>query len=194
MNKQEIINFYNESCKDSKFGWEASRWFSEESQYERFVVASSFITSECSILDVGCGTGDFYEFLISRYRNIKYKGIDFSDIMIKKAKEKYNSNFENVDLLEINEKFDCVFALGAFNLQTNEHEEYIKNHLNKCFNCCNNKCVIFIKDDSCIEKYEQMKYYKPEEVLKLALSITPHVLLSTSFLPNEITLCMYKVN
>ena len=193
MDKQEIINFYNESCKDSKFGWQASKWFSEESQYERFAIAASFLLPEHSILDVGCGTGDFYEFLASRYKNIKYKGVDFSNAMIEKAKEKYNSNFENIDLLEINEKFDCVFALGTFNLQMNDHEKYIKQHINKCFECCNNKTIIFLKDNSCIEKYEQIKYYCAEDVLKLALSITPHVLLSTCFLPNEITLCMYKI-
>lgn len=194
MDKQEIIKFYNESCENSKSGWEASRWFSEESQYERFAVAAGFLLPECSVLDVGCGTGDFYEFIKSRYKNIKYKGIDFSESMIKKAQEKYQSNFENKDLIDINEKFDCVFALGTFNLQTTNHEEYIKNYLKKCFDCCNNRTIIFVKDNSCVEQYQQMKYYEPEEILKLALSLTPHVLLSTSFLPKEITLCMYKIS
>ena len=194
MDKQEIIKFYNESCENSTSGWEASRWFSEESQYERFAIAAGFLLPECSVLDVGCGTGDFYEFIKSRYKNIKYKGIDFSESMIKKAQEKYKSNFENKDLIDINETFDCVFALGTFNLQTENHKEYIKNYLKKCFDCCNSRTVIFVKDNSCVEKYEQMKYYEPEEILKLALSLTPHVLLSTSFLPKEITLCMYKIS
>ena len=72
MDKQEIIKFYNESCENSTSGWEASRWFSEESQYERFAIAAGFLLPECSVLDVGCGTGDFYEFIKSRYKNIKY--------------------------------------------------------------------------------------------------------------------------
>ena len=193
MNKQEIINFYNESSEKSKFSWEASRWFSEESQYERFAVAGSFLMPDCSVLDVGCGQGDFYKFIKSRYKNIKYKGIDFSESMIKKAKEKYSATFEKEDILENNEQFDCVFALGTFNLQVEKQQEYIKSHLKKCFDCCLNRVVICIKDNSCIEKYEQMYYYNPADVLKLSLDITSNVLLSTSFLPSEIVLCMYKI-
>jgi|688.fasta_scaffold22242_8 SAM-dependent methyltransferase len=192
MNKEQIIKFYNESCENSEVGWQASRWFSEESQYERFVVAGSFLFPNCSVLDVGCGQGDFYEFIKCRYKNIKYKGIDFSKSMILKAKEKYKKDFENKDLLEVNEKFDCVFALGAFNLQVENQREYIKNHLEKCFECCNNRAVIFLKGNQPIEEYEQMCYYSPVEILELSLSITPNTLISTSFLPNEITVCLYK--
>ena len=193
MNKQQIIKFYNDSCEDSEFGWQASRWASEESQYERFAIAASFLLPNCSVLDVGCGTGDFYEFLKSRYKGIRYKGVDFSELMIEKAKQKYNSNFENADLSNIKEKFDYVFALGTFNLKSDEDQSlYFRNNIEKCFDLCEKRCVIFIKGDSSIAKYEDIHYYCPIEIMKSALSITPHVLISTSFLPYEITLCMYK--
>ena len=59
-----------------------------------------------SVLDVGCGRGDFGNYLLSMYPNINYTGIDLNPVMIDVGKFKYvNLNNFNLQL----EKFDSTY-------------------------------------------------------------------------------------
>jgi cyclopropane fatty-acyl-phospholipid synthase-like methyltransferase len=189
---ENISKFYDQSCENSKHGWQASRWQSEDDQFERFVASSASLHSNCSILDVGCGQGDFYEFIRSRYKGIEYKGIDVSEKMIIKAKEKHG-NFENKDILNFNEKFDYVFALGTFNLCVENQYEYLIEHINKCFSCCKKAIAIALTSEASDIKYERpIYYYCPKKVLDLALQVSPYISINTAILPSEIILSIYK--
>lgn len=190
---ENIPKFYDQSCEDSKYGWQASRWQSEDDQFERFVAASiSLLHSNCSILDVGCGQGDFYDFIRSRYKGIEYKGIDVSEKMITKAKEKHG-NFENKDILNFEESFDYVFALGTFNLCTSDQYEYLTKHIKKCFECCKKSLVVALTSEASEVKYERpIYYYCPRKVLDLALQVSPYISINTAVLPSEIILSIYK--
>jgi len=191
---ENISKFYDDACENSKYGWQASRWQSEDNQFERFVASAvSLLHSNCSILDVGCGQGDFYDFIKSRYKGIEYKGIDVSKNMTLKAKEKHG-NFENKDLLSFNESFDYVFALGTFNLSVEgDQYDYLNNHISKCFDCCKKATVVVLTSECSEIKYERpIYYYSPRRVLDLALNITQYLSINTANLPSEIILSLYK--
>lgn len=84
----------------------------ENLQYRVYTAAAYGIvqTGTESILDVGCGRGDFGYYLLSMYPNLRYKGIDFNSIMIDVGKHKY-SNLNNFNL-EIG-KFDTQYPSDA---------------------------------------------------------------------------------
>lgn len=75
-----------------------------------------------SILDVGCGTGDLYEYLL-QFDQVKYLGIDVFEEGVKKAQQKFPAgkfiveDFLTADL----EKSDFVFSSGA--LTTKLHSD-----------------------------------------------------------------------
>ena len=70
-----------------------------------FVESIKKISSEEKILDIGCATGNLTELLGEKTRNII--GIDLDKELLKEAKDKHpNLNFENMNMLEINEKFE----------------------------------------------------------------------------------------
>ena len=87
-----------------------------------------------SILDVGCGRADLYEFLRAIYTNnkINYIGIDSNANILQIAERKYpilqkrliNSDILSYDSEFINYEHDWVFASGIFNLQ--EHSDQIE--------------------------------------------------------------------
>ena len=87
-----------------------------------------------SILDVGCGRADLYEFLRTVYPNneIDYIGIDSNANILQIADRKYpilqkrliNSDILSYDSEFINFKHDWVFASGIFNIQ--EHSDQIE--------------------------------------------------------------------
>ncbi len=70
-----------------------------------FVESIKKINSKEKMLDIGCATGNLTELLGEKTRNII--GIDLDKELLKEAKDKYpNLNFENMNMLEINEKFE----------------------------------------------------------------------------------------
>lgn len=70
--------------------------------------------SHHSILDVGCGTGDLYEYLL-QHEDITYTGVDIFEAGVKKAQQKFpDGHFIVQDFLTMkNAKYDFVFSSGA---------------------------------------------------------------------------------
>lgn len=63
----------------------------------------------CTLLEVGCATGEFYRYLMSRYPKISYAGCDISEVALERARHKFGSdkrflltdpNLEAVEQLE----------------------------------------------------------------------------------------------
>jgi 2-polyprenyl-3-methyl-5-hydroxy-6-metoxy-1,4-benzoquinol methylase len=90
MKKLDIIRTYYETnlSKDLPeygiLGWE-----SEEAQRLRFDILLSAVSLEGkALLDVGCGTGNLLEHILSKGINVKYTGVDLLDKMVGIAKRK----------------------------------------------------------------------------------------------------------
>jgi len=58
----------------------------ERIEMERFQKTADFIKDGASVLDLGCGKGEFLQFLKSKKQNCKLMGIDFSSSAIEYAK------------------------------------------------------------------------------------------------------------
>jgi SAM-dependent methyltransferase len=94
-------------------------WNSKESQYLRFQQLSGILSiNHFDILDYGCGTGEYVNYLTTNKYNFEYCGYDISDEMIKKAKEKFEdfNNTQFVTQFE-NRIFDYSIASGIFNVK-----------------------------------------------------------------------------
>jgi len=83
----------------------------------------SYIKEGERVLDLGCGTGRLYEIFsvqggsASGRKNIDYTGIDFSENLIRIAKEKYGDKFIVGDILSLpfsNDYFESVWAIAVF--------------------------------------------------------------------------------
>lgn len=189
----DIAEFYNNLCANYQESWQAAGWQSEENQYANFVLISSIISPNSSVLDVGCGQGDFYNLI--KNKKINYCGIDISESMIKKAKLKNpNANFTQKDFLkEKFENFDYVVASGAFSFQTENQYEYIEKCIRSCYNLSNKASAITMTSELADVKYEEpLFYYNPVKILEITLKFTPYIIINTSSLPNELVLFMFK--
>jgi len=92
-----------------------------------FVESIKKISSEEKILDIGCATGNLTELLGEKIGNVV--GIDLDKELLKEAKDKHpNLNFENMNMLEVNEKFeensfDRVVSFGNTLVHLDSREE-----------------------------------------------------------------------
>ncbi len=82
---------------------EALGWRHADSQRLRFeAIAHAADFNGCSVLDVGCGTGDLKAFLDERFTALRYLGVDQMPDFIDSARARYA------------EQGDTAFVLGAF--------------------------------------------------------------------------------
>src|SRR5215813_5066045 len=85
--KQNVIDYFEKCLAKHGNTPQGVDYNGRESQYERFdILASIDPLRGKRILDVACGLGHFYDFLIERkMQPLKYKGVDISPMMIEGA-------------------------------------------------------------------------------------------------------------
>lgn len=95
-------------------GWTSSDKIENFEQFLKICEYADFPIQQASVLDVGCGTGDF-AFFLQKYGVKKYVGIDIFENAVKKARLKYPfADFLVGDFLELKlEKYDFVYSSGA---------------------------------------------------------------------------------
>lgn len=79
------------------------------------------LNNSMSILDIGCGNGQFYEFIKKHY-NCKYYGIDLSENQIDNCKKKYGESFfECADMhtFKTHQKFDVCYLIESIGYSNN---------------------------------------------------------------------------
>lgn len=128
------------------------------------------------VLDVGCGTGNFSIKLAKM--GCKVVGIDVSEEMLKKAREKVKAEgldieFHEMDIYDLNfedNSFDAVFSMAAF-----EFIEYPEKAIDELFRVAKNDSEILIgtiSRDSSWGRLYLSKEYQENSVFKYAHFIT----------------------
>ncbi len=126
MTKDKIIEsveqYYTDKVKKHGATPQGVDWNSNESQYIRFEQLFKVVDKNApyTLLDYGCGYGEFVHFLNYKNTHPYYTGFDISDEMIRVAKQKHAENsrvtFVN-NLQNASPSFDYVVASGIFNVK-----------------------------------------------------------------------------
>ena len=103
-----------------------------------------------SLLDIGCGQGDFL--LQIKNENLKTFGIDISNEQIKICKQK-NLNASCIDINEVNDKYELVSAV--FDVLNYIPKDTLENFLNATYSVLN-KDGYFILDVNSLFGFEEV--------------------------------------
>ncbi len=165
----------------------------QKMRFELFV--SNHDLDKCSLLDVGCGTGDFLYHLMKHDLNVSYTGTDISEKMIESCTARFpENNFLHIDINEISEsdKFDFVVSFGVYNIKTDSAWDILKTYTEQQFSLCNKAAHISILTDRYSGFDPHIQSWRAEEVLKMALEITPYVSIRHDYLPNDFSITLYR--
>ncbi len=201
--KNRYLKRYNRRLNEfghdpRSLGWSGGK----ERQLTRFEAISSilgFINGDVtSILDVGCGFGDFGSFIKTHDRSIKYTGLDINKNLIAVA-EQNNSvcgNFLCGTLEELSQDIcthDLVIASGIFNLklQNQHNEKHIFDTLSLMFENCNLGIAADFMTDRVDWMRDEAFHLKPERALEMALTLSKKAVLRHDYLPYEY--CLYII-
>jgi SAM-dependent methyltransferase len=194
MNIQQIAELYDRRCEVSEFSWQASAWASETDQYGRYVLASSIVTPNSSVLDLGCGQGDILGFLRERRLGKTYTGVDVSPRMVMAAK-RFGDYFICGDLLSTPlDRHDHVMALGTFSVSHDDPYRYLSDGILRCLELCEKSvCVTFLTEgaENTFDD-DRLFYYNPVRAFEICLDLCKKVVFDTGSLSCEALVFLYK--
>ena len=170
-----------------KYGDDAgsAQYSSKDSQYLRFkYLAEIADLDKQTILDYGCGTGAFYDYLLKIKKNPKkYIGIDIVDEFLIHCKKKFPKGvFLKPNEIE-NYEYDFGFASGIFNNIRDDNKEFWRKTIKKLFKRCK-KGIAFNMMSEYVDYYDKDLYYEsPEEAFKFVKNeVTPYVNLRHNYI------------
>ncbi len=197
INKDSIISYYEKTFKDNKGGFASLAWGSRKSQERRFEILSQVAPlMGASVLDVGCGLGDFYGWACRTGLQISYKGIDITPCMLSQARKKYkNTKFEEIDLL-VDElplfSVDYVISSGIFNRKIPQHSHFVEQMISKMYSICKKGVAFNIMSKKADYKEETEFYADPGEILNYSLKLSRKVVLNHNYMSHDFTVYIYK--
>lgn len=193
--------------KYKKFGYspKALGWDKGKQNLRFHALTHRFELNGCSILDLGCGFGDFNAYLkktgISDY---KYLGVDIVDDFIAEANSRYacdNICFLQDDILSYNssEPFDYVISSGVFNhifidCYQGGGYAFIWECMVKAFSICNVALSFDFLSDKVDYRLEHTFHSAPEKILNMAYGLSRNIVFDNSYFPFEFCITIYKDN
>jgi len=195
LGKKELLSFYNRHLKDFGDTPQAVRWTPEgqTQRYENLLKMAGDLTGK-TLLDFGCGKGDFYGFIREKNIAVPYCGIDINKNLVSLAMSKYpEAEFIALDIEEekLQRNFDLVFVCGVFNLRVAGIEETMKNIVKRLFGLCTEALHVNLLSYYIPQRNIELFYVKPEELLQFAITeLSPQVTLMNT--REDIYLSVYR--
>ncbi|MDA7707904.1 class I SAM-dependent methyltransferase [Flavobacteriaceae bacterium] len=165
-------------------------------QYYRF--AEIFSNIDClnsSILDVGCGNGEFLNYLNQNGFNGQYSGVDINKNLIDEARLRFpNQDFQITDILiEEVKQYDYVVMSGLFNLDLGQNIKFIHDFIEKMFELCKNKMIFNAVSTYVSFRDDKLYYLNPTDLVEFVCEeLSPKFTLRHHFVPYNYTMSVYK--
>jgi SAM-dependent methyltransferase len=171
-----------------------------QDQYAAYDEIKNIIPASASVLDFGCGRGDFFAWHEITYgkNSIDYLGIDANQTLIDTG----NKLYDNVNLIcddwnSLNQEQarDWCINIRSNNLRYDSQiemadDEYVKQTIDKMFEVCNEGLVISLSSDK-FDITGQLKY-SAGEIMNWALSKYDMVAVDHTTNTNQFLVIIYK--
>ena len=194
----ETVRWYADKVRRYGFDHRGLGFRTRSSQEKRFdaLCALGGLDGR-SVLDVGCGFGDFLAFLERRGVRPVYTGLDVCAPMIERCRQRFEGHgarFVVGDVLDFEppQPYDYVVASGIFGLDAPGARDRIRPTLRRMFGWCRDGMAANFLSARSPAPAEGRVYVDPCEALAMGLELTPAVRLDHNYLPNDFTLQLFK--
>lgn len=150
------------------------------------------------ILDVGCGFGHMLDYLQAWNIDAQYTGVDICPEFIDVARQRHpKADFRLLNILEtdIEETWDWVFLVGAFNYSTTDARlwwHYVQRMMKRMYDLCSQGVAADFLSSYVDFKKENAFHIRPENVFSFAKTITRRVALRHDYMPYDFTVYLYR--
>ena len=194
--KNRIIERYNARFAEYADDIRTLASGTEERRQMRFQILTEVgLESGASVLDLGCGFGDFYAYLKSRGLDCEYTGYDINPQLIEVARRKFpEGHFEVKDVqLEEFSAFDFIISSSAFNLRLTGQDNYVflADLLKTCYAHAQRGVALDLLTSYVDFESPEAFHYSPERVFSLAKKISKRVCLRHDYPLYEFCVYLY---
>ncbi len=195
--KRELLDFFDRHLRDHGDSPQAVRWTSEgqRRRHEAFRGIVGDLAGK-SLLDFGCGKGDFYGFLRERGSLGDYCGVDVNAGLTALARRKYpEAEFLALDIEETlwERRFDVVIACGVFNLRIGGIAASMPETVKILFSLCREALHVNFLTARTPRHDVELFFVEPSDLLRFALEeLSPQVTLRHGHLPDDVFLSVYR--
>ena len=192
------LNIYKQKFREFGVSPQALQWKSKGAAHQRFRQFWAEIDfDDKNVLDVGCGFGEMGNFLVKRYKNVEYKGIDITSEFIENGHKIYPTlDLEIADFHDLTKTqiFDVVLASGVLNSNVSNNMDYRKKSIKKMFDLTD-KCLAFNMlgghPQPINNKKSNVWYADSLEILEYCMSLTKKVVFKSNYHSRDFTIFMY---
>jgi SAM-dependent methyltransferase len=191
------VRIYSERVSQHGYDVKALGWGSRESQARRFAVLSEVGKLDgSSVLDVGCGLGDFYAWMRRRRLRVRYTGVDITPGMVDKARQRFpEMQFRVCDVLDGSQRVaahDYVLSSGIFTHCGRSAVEFLEAMVRRMFDL-SKRALAFNCLSGWAEKKERGEFHAdPLNVVSFCRTLTPRVVLRHDYHPRDFTVYLYR--
>lgn len=195
LTRLQIIKYHQDAI--IKFGInskEALGWKNEKNQLARFNALYNINDlNNHSVLDLGCGIGDFLELLNENKIVCNYTGIDHLKDFIEFAAQKFKLQTNTCFLLGDCYKadlgcYDYILASGTFNY-INKDPHFIYKTIAHFYELCN-KAFAFNLLENVETNGGNLVTYNKNEIFEFCKKLSPQVILKDNYLVGDFTIIM----
>ncbi len=196
--------FYQDKFKKFGVNHKALQWKEKGAAHQRFRQFWNEIDfTNRNVIDVGCGFGEMGNFLVRRYDNVKYTGVDITPEFIDNGKILYpHLELQTVDYFDqpLPEIYDTVISSGTLNSNfgnKTENMEFRQKAIRTMFEHTTNVLAFNMLGGHPIpinKKGSNIWYADSLEIVEFCFSLTRRVILRANYNPKDFTIFMYKVN
>ena len=197
--RQRILDLYEGRLAEFGHDVRTVGWSSKADQWLRFsVLCRGLALDGKRILDVGCGLGDFVDFLESRgCENYRYVGLDISSKLIHEAETKFGDErrqFVSGDLLDGLDlgTFDIVVSSGALSFRIADNIGLARQMMAAMFGLTREALAVNFLTSYVDYQLPKNFHYEPEQMFALARSMTRFVRLHHDYPLYEFTLQLFR--
>lgn len=198
--KSDTVKWYRQRLSKYGSGIRALSSGTEARRSMRFDVLSSVgIEPGVSVLDVGCGFADFFEYLQLRGCEVDYTGIDLVPELIEQAHARQPGLDVRVQDLQLDmlpsASYDFVVCSQTFNLRfdnkSHDNTALVEDMMRRMFAIARRGMAIDFVTDHVDFQEEYLNYRSPESMFRFAKTLTRRVLLRHDYPLFEFCLYLY---
>jgi len=196
--RRHIIDSHRDSLQRHGHSPHALFWSSRQVQETRFrVLAEIGIGNGDSLLDVGCGFADLYEWLVGQGKEVAYTGLDLSPDLLGEAHRRHPSLpllCGEVFSLSSRPAFDWVVLSGALNWPMRDGFDYVRRVVRHMYALCRRGVAFNLLDARHVSGFGRfgLQCFDPDEIADYCRSFSGDCRLVDGYLDNDFTVYLKK--
>ncbi len=201
LNESEIKSYYRQKLNEFEGSARGMDWKDIQSQHLRFEIISKYIDflDIPTILDVGCGNGEFKSFTQAKRLDCSYTGIDIVPEMVDLTNQRFGDNtavLSEIDDIGSNE-YDFVIASGTFNaklgVDKNTWHTFFFENITQMFRACKKAIVFNCMSHRVDYTYDRLFYLSEKEVSDFVFEfLSRRYIVDHSYPLFEMTVAIFK--